>query len=131
MLGLDSNDKALFSSAFTKDVTFDFNGELWSGVDAMHTGMFDKVSTLDTTHFITNVRVNVQDGASTASMTASALAQHYRAGQGTVPGATRLLSGSLYFLDLVKNDEDGLWQIKHWKLKFMWAEGNWDVMKVE
>ena len=99
-----------------------------SGLDAIHTGCYDTISKLDTTHFISNLRVNVQDGDPAASMTTSALAQHYRHKQGTEAGATRLLTGSLYFLDLVKDDQDGLWKIKHWKLQLVWAEGDWGVM---
>lgn len=130
VLGLDTDDKALFDSAFTPDASFDLNGNVMSGLDAIHTGCYDSVSKLDTTHFISNVRVNVRDDgdSTTASMTASALAQHYRRKQGTEAGATRLLTGSLYFLELVKDGEDGLWKIKHWKLQLVWTEGDWGVM---
>ena len=128
VLGLDTNDKALFDSAFTQDASFDLNGSVMSGLEAIHTGCYDTISKLDTTHFISNVRVNVRDGDSTASMTTSALAQHYPHKQGTEPGAKRLLTGSLYFLELVKDDKDGLWRIKDWKLQLIWAEGDWGVM---
>ncbi|CAD6586383.1 MAG: hypothetical protein ASARMPRED_002521 [Alectoria sarmentosa] len=134
VLGLDTDDQALFDSAFTPDASFDLNGTVMSGLDAIHTGCYDTVSKLDTTHFISNVRVNVRggdddgDSTTTASMTASALAQHYRRKQGTEAGATRLLTGSLYFLDLVKDGEDGLWKIKHWRLQLVWTEGDWGVM---
>ena len=129
VLGLDTDDKALFDSAFTPDASFDLNGKVMSGLDAIHTGCYDPISRLDTTHFISNVRVNVrEDGDSTASMTASALAQHYRHKQGTEPGATRFLTGGLYFLELVKDGQDGLWKIKHWKLQPVWTEGDRGVM---
>ena len=128
VLGLDTNDRALFDSAFTQDASFDLNGSVMSGLDAIHTGCYDSISKLDTTHFISNVRVNVQEGDSTASMTTSALAQHYRHKQGTEAGATRLLTGSLYFIELVRADKDGLWKMKNWKLQLVWAEGDWGVM---
>lgn len=129
VLGIDTDDKTLFDSAFTQDASFDFNGSVMSGLDAIHTGMFDNVSKLDTTHFVSNVRVNFRDGVSTASMTASALAQHFRPGQGNEAGATRLTSGSLYFIDLVKDNEDGAWRVKHWTMKLVWTEGDWGVMQ--
>ena len=128
VLGLDASNKALFDSAFTQDASFDLNGSVMSGLNAIQTGCYDSVSKLDTTHFISNVRVNVRDGDSAASMTTSALAQHYRHKQGTEAGATRLLTGSLYFLDLIKDDEDALWKIKHWKLQLVWSEGDWGVI---
>ena len=128
VLGLDNADKALFDSAFTKDAIFDLNGDVQSGLDAIHTGCYDGISKLDTTHFITNVRVNVKDGDSTASMTTSALAQHYRTKQGMQADATRLLTGSLYSIDLVKDGKDGLWKMKSWKMKVIWTEGDWGVL---
>ena len=131
VLGLDTSDKALFDSALTQDANFDLNGNVMVGLDAIHAGSYDLLSKLDTTHFISNARVNVRDGDSTASMTASALSQHYRHKQGTVGGATSLMTGSLYFLDLVKDDKDGLWKIKNWKLQLIWAEGDWSIMVVE
>lgn len=128
VIGLDTADDALFDSAFTQDAILDINGTVLNGLSAIHTGCYDTVSKLDTTHFITNVRVDINDGESKASMTASALAQHYRHQQGREPGAARLLAGGLYFIDCVKDDKDGLWKMKHWKLKSIWAEGDWGVM---
>ena len=131
VLGLDTGDKALFDSALTQDANFDLNGNVMVGLDAIHAGSYHLISKLDTTHFISNARVNVRDGDSTASMTASALAQHYRHKEGIEVGATSLMTGSLYFLDLVKDDKDGLWKIKNWKLQLIWAEGDWSIMVVE
>ena len=131
VLGLDTGDKALFDSALTQDANFDLNGNVMVGLDAIHAGSYELISKLDTTHFISNARVNARDGDSTASMTASALAQHYRHKEGIEVGATSLMTGSLYFLDLVKDDEGGLWKIKNWKLKLIWAEGDWSIMVVE
>ncbi|KAF6220921.1 hypothetical protein HO133_002601 [Letharia lupina] len=128
VLGLDTANKHLFDSAFTHDASFDLNGTVMSGLDAITTGCYDSISKLDTTHFMSNVRVDVGAGTPTASMTASALAQHYRSKQGTEPGAPRLLTGSLYSLDLLEDDKDGLWKIKHWKLHLVWAEGDWGIL---
>ncbi|MCJ1325075.1 hypothetical protein MMC10_001737 [Thelotrema lepadinum] len=125
---LDQADLALFDSAFTPDAVFDLSGRVLSGLDAIHDGCYNKISKLDTTHFASNIRVNVEDGDSKASLTASALGQHYREGEGDQEGTTRILAGGLYNIDLVKDDADGLWKIKYWKLKRVWSEGDWSVM---
>ncbi|KAK9482352.1 hypothetical protein V1527DRAFT_476622 [Lipomyces starkeyi] len=128
VIGLDTADIALFDSAFTQDASFDLNGKVLDGLNAIHTGCYDFIAKLDTTHFITNIRVDIKYGESKASVTASALALHYRPQQGLEPGATRLMTGSLYFVDCVKDDKDGLWKVTHWKLKSIWTEGDWGVM---
>jgi hypothetical protein len=63
-----------------------------------------------------------------AHMTASALAQHYRAGQGQVPNAERMLAGSTYDIQVVK-EASGQWKIKTWVLKIIWIEVSWAVMQ--
>jgi hypothetical protein len=128
VLGLDTADQALFDSALTQDATVDLNGDVMSGLDAIHTQCFDKIAKLDTTHFITNVRVLVDGTESNATVTASVLAQHYRHKQGLVAGAARLMAGSLYSLDVVKDEQEGLWKVKHWKLSSIWAEGDWGIL---
>ncbi|KAE8554223.1 hypothetical protein TMatcc_006272 [Talaromyces marneffei ATCC 18224] len=79
---LDTGDEATFLSAFTQDAVVDINGTLLKGLPTIRGGMFETVSKLNTTHFITNVRVNHKTGESTATLTAHALAQHFRTGQG-------------------------------------------------
>ncbi|OJJ49710.1 hypothetical protein ASPZODRAFT_128220 [Penicilliopsis zonata CBS 506.65] len=124
----DTANPDLFESAMTKDAVFDLNGQIMDGLDAIRTQCFDPVSKLDTTHFITNARVNIPDGESAkASVTATALAQHFPAQKGLEAGAPNLLAGSLYFIDLVKDETDGLWKAKYWRLKSTWAQGDWGV----
>lgn len=127
--GLDTANSALFNSALTDDSVFDLNGTVSSGREEIRTGIYEKVAHLDTTHFITNVRVNVKDGADVAKMTATALAQHFRPKQGNVPGATHFLGGSQYDIDLVKDAADGLWKAKHWKMTITWSEGDYAVFQ--
>lgn len=128
VVGLDTNDVDLFDSAFTDGGSFDLNGRVMEGREAVHSQMFDFISKLDTMHFVTNTRVNIDEGGSTASATASAIAQHYRGGQGRDPAASRFMSGVLYWLDLVKDGKDGLWRVKHWKGRSVWGEGDMGVM---
>ncbi|GAB1200326.1 hypothetical protein APSETT444_009696 [Aspergillus pseudonomiae] len=113
VLAFDIADSALLNSALTADAILDLDG----------------VSKLDTTHFVSNGRVDVIEGASVASMTASVLSQHYRPGTGKVPGAEYLMAGSLYSLDLVRDDTEGLWKIKRWNMKVIWTMGDASVME--
>lgn len=64
-------------------------------------------------------------------MSADVLAQHYRAGTGRETGASRYLTGGLYLMDLIKDDTEGLWKIKHFKIKTVWAEGDRGVVRGE
>ncbi|KAF7591513.1 hypothetical protein BBP40_001503 [Aspergillus hancockii] len=107
LLGLDTADITLFDSAFTKDASFDLNGRSWK---------------------TSNIRVSVNDGDSKASLTTSALAQHYRPGKGVAPSAPTLLVGSLCALNCVKDEQDNLRKIKNWKIKIIWTEGDWEVI---
>lgn len=128
VLGLDTNNKELFDSAFIADSTFAINGRVSEGLPAIHTDCFEPISKLDTTHFITNIRTTVDESGSKAAVTASALAQHYRGGKGLEPSQTRLLAGSLYYADLVKDETSGLWKVKDFKMQSTWAEGDWGVL---
>jgi hypothetical protein len=38
------------------------------------------------------------------------------------------LPGGRYWLELVKDAEQGIWKIKHWKLKSAWGQGDWSVV---
>ncbi|PWY81749.1 hypothetical protein BO94DRAFT_148728 [Aspergillus sclerotioniger CBS 115572] len=132
VLSFDTGDVALFNSAFFPDATFTFGDNVMEGRQSIHDNSFANIAKLDTTHFINNVRVSLVEGASNkATITASALAQHYRAGEGNKPGATRLMSGALYFLDVEKHEGDGLWKVRKWVMKLVWTEGDWGVMKGE
>ncbi|PLB54052.1 hypothetical protein P170DRAFT_504876 [Aspergillus steynii IBT 23096] len=130
---LDTSDLALFDSVFMPESTFEINGRLIEGLPALHTDCFEAISKLDTTHFVTNIRINIADSATEASLTASALSQHYGGGKGMQPDQKRLLVGSLYYVDLVKDsgDENGLWKIKAFNMNSTWAEGDWGVLRGE
>jgi hypothetical protein len=128
VLGLDTNDSELFDSAFTPTATFAINGRVSEGLPAIHTDCFDVITKLDTTHFLTNIRITIDDSGKKAAATASALAQHYRGGKGLEPNQTRLLAGSLYYVDLIKDETGDLWKVQDFKMQATWAEGDWAVM---
>lgn len=130
-LALDTGDLALFDSAFLPDSTFEINGKVISGLPALHTDCFEPISKLDTSHFITNVRVNIAESGTEAALTASVLSQHYRGGKGMETDQKSLMAGSVYYVDLVKDGEGELWRIKALQLSSDWVEGDWAVMKRE
>lgn len=128
----DTNDLSLLNTSITEDSVLDLNGKIMRGRSAIQAECFDVVAKLDTTHFVTNVRVNIIDcdapEPSKAAISATTLAQHYRGGQGTKPDATRYLAGAHYYIDAVRDEKDGLWKAKYWKLKVVWTEGDMGVV---
>ena len=129
-LGFDSNNKALWESAWAADpdISMDINGNVMKGMDDMNKNCFDNIGPMDTQHLLTSIRIDAKEGASTAHITANALAQHYRAGKGQVPSAERMLAGSTYDVQVVK-EASGQWKIKTLVLKITWTEGSWAVMQ--
>lgn len=129
VLAIDTNDLELFKSAVSdpETIIFEMNGNATNGLDAIIKGMFNTVGPLDTTHFLTNNRI-VEESATTATITCSALAQHYRPGEGFVTGSDRLLSGSLYRVEIAKDQKDNLWKIRKWSMKLIWVEGDQSIV---
>lgn len=127
VLGLDTNDITLFRSAMFPDSKFTMNGNTLEGMETIENNMFKHIGQLDTTHFLSNVRVTVES-ADTAKVSASALAQHYRAGDGAKPDTQRLLAGSLYMIDVKKDTKNGLWKCVHWNMKVSWFEGDMSIV---
>ncbi|OQE25998.1 hypothetical protein PENFLA_c007G03545 [Penicillium flavigenum] len=130
VLGLDTNDMALFDSSFTPTATFSINGKVSSGLPAIHTNCFGIIKKLDTTHFVTNIRINIADSGVQAAATASAIAQHYPGGKGNEANAPHLLAGAQYYADFVKDEGSGLWKIETFKALTPWSEGDWGVITV-
>ncbi|KAK9416636.1 putative SnoaL-like domain-containing protein [Seiridium unicorne] len=125
----DHDDEDLLSSAFTKDSKFILSGFVMDGLAAIRKDSFDRVSKLNTTHFITNTRINIDAGGTTAKLSANALAQHYRTGTGLAEAgdAPRYLAASFYMLDLVKQG-NGMWKITEFNMKVAWGEGDRSVL---
>ncbi|KAA8644079.1 hypothetical protein EYZ11_005448 [Aspergillus tanneri] len=129
MIGMDTNDTALFDSAHTQDAQWNIGGRVVQGLQAIHRECYEKtIMTLDTTHYVTNIRIHVLDGASEGSLSALYQAKHFRGQTGTVPGAPSYTMGGVYFLNLVKDETDGLWKIKEFRMKKLWVEGDPSVM---
>jgi hypothetical protein len=130
MIGFDNYDVSVFNSAWSElDATIDVNGDLIYGLADIRAQLLDFVGPMDTTHTVSNVRVDIKDGASTASLTANVLAQHCPPGRGGELNGPNYLAGSRHFLDLVKSQSDGLWKIKKWTMKAVWGKGDGSVMQ--
>ena len=127
LVAIDTDNPSLFKSSFTNDAIFELNGTTMNGFDEINEQCYASISKLDTNHYLSNLRINILDGDSKAEMTCSALAQHYHSREGMKPDTVPLLAGSFYWLELVKDESDGLWKIKHWKLKANWGQGDWGV----
>jgi hypothetical protein len=129
VLGIDSNNRELFESSCLKDesmtvVAGPFNIEGWSAIN----DFFAKLFTLVTTHTISNIRIEVNDDADTASMTAHAISYHVRPEEALTQEDTSYTASSLYDIDLVKDESDNLWKIKKWGIQVLWTTGERAVL---
>ncbi|KAJ9165414.1 hypothetical protein NKR19_g415 [Coniochaeta hoffmannii] len=128
VLAFDHADEALLLSAVTDDIYAEMPGASANGVAELKAAVFDRVSKLDTTHFLSNMRVSIES-SSTAKVTCSALAQHLRPGQGLQPATSKFTSGGLYMCDMVKVGD--LWKMKSWKANIVWVDGDYTIMAAQ
>jgi hypothetical protein len=133
IIGFDRHDILIFNSACAgDDVAFEIHDgdekTKVSGTSTIRDTVLAAVGPMDTQHIISNVRVDVKEGANTASLWAYAMAQHCPPGKGRETDGPKYLVGGEYALDLVKDDGDGLWKIKKFVLKIIWKQGDALVM---
>jgi hypothetical protein len=128
-LALDAYDRPLWDSAWatSSPVSLVVNGRVMQGKEAVDHDCFDVAGPLDTQHLLSGVRIDVKEGAHTARLTCNALNQHFRPGEGLKTGAEHLMAGSVYEVEVVKEDS-GEWRMKTWKLNLRWSQGSWAVM---
>ncbi|KAF5978841.1 hypothetical protein FCOIX_5644 [Fusarium coicis] len=81
VLALDDADEALVLSAITEDIDAKMPDSTAHGIAEFKAAVFDRVSKLNTTHFLSNMRINITSSR-TATATCPALAQHVRPGHG-------------------------------------------------
>lgn len=129
VLGIDSNNQEMFESACLKNegmtvIAGPFTIEGWTAISEF----FVKAFALVTTHITSNIRIELKDGADTASMTAHTLAYHVRLEDALKPEDTSYTASCLNFIDLVKDSNDGLWKIKKWEIKILWTTGDRAVL---
>ena len=129
VLGIDSNDHYLFKSAClaNEEMTWiggGFNVEGWNAIQEL----FERAFILVTTHIVSNIRVELKDDANSASMTAHAISYHIRPEDAFKLEDTSYTASSLYTIDLVKDANDCLWEIKKWEAKVLWTTGDRAVL---
>ena len=130
VIGFDRNDVSMLNSAFAgEDVTFGSSGRMITSLTTARETVLAHVGPMDTTHTISNVRIDHKDGADTAQLKCYALAQHCPPGRGKEPDGPKLLVGGEYDIDLVRDEKDGLWKIKKWILDVIWRQGDASVMQ--
>lgn len=135
--GLDDADPSLLHSAFTPTASVDTRPissigipfSEYSGRDTIVSTLLTAVGALDTTHQLSNFRVNVTGEEDKATLTCHALAQHFRAGQGasTAPEhGAYFLMGNRYQSELVRDGQD--WRIEKLVIKCVWSQGDVSVL---
>lgn len=140
VMAFDTTDAALFDSSFMLDGVLEVNGRAMEGLPEIHATGLALIFKVDTTHLVTNVRINMRTGTTKAgagagaveeenkaSLTATVLAQHFAGGKGMEPGQKSLMSGSLYRAELAK-DMNGLWKFTHLQIKSTWVQGDYSVI---
>jgi len=128
VLAFDQSSESLLHSAVTEDLSAEMAGLSSQGIPDFKKKVYNRVSKLDTTHFLSNMRVNIES-VTTAKATCSAMAQHVRPGKGFEPGPNKFTSGGLYACYLVMVGD--LWKIKSWKANIVWVDGDRSVMSGE
>jgi hypothetical protein len=131
VMGIDLNDRPLLDSAFIKsraDAQFVFNGNEIQGMDNIMANVLDPVMPLDTTHAISNVRVDHKEGSNEGFVSAYSMAQHYPEGAGSKFEGKHLLTGCMYWVDVVKESGEEIWRVKRWAMKVVWMEGDQAVI---
>lgn len=134
LIGFDRYDAEIFNSAFAgEDISLGFkegdNTQMFDGLSYIRTRFLDHVGPMDTTHMTSNVRVNLKDGARVASITALFSAQHCRPGEGRDPNGAKYVVAGEYFVDLIKDEKDGLWKVTKWVADILWRQGDATVMQ--
>ncbi len=134
VLAFDRNDVALLESAVAgEDVRFEIHdgGPEVHAADSLtqlRESVFAHVGPMDTTHTVSNMRIDVQDEAQKASLTAYAVAQHCPPGRGREPDGPKFMAGGEYAIDLEKDGASGEWKIRKWVLHLVWRQGDASIM---
>jgi hypothetical protein len=132
--GLDYGDADLLVSALTEDAVLDLTPAtakiglefpVLSPRETIVGALIGSVGPLDTSHSVTNVRIEL-DGDS-AELRCYAQAQHYLPGEGPNPAATRhALMMNRYHAQLVRDGRQ--WRIRRLTIDSAWFEGDPTVL---
>jgi hypothetical protein len=128
--GLDYGDADLLSSALTEDAVVDLTPAVskiglefpvLSPRETIVGALISAVGPLDTSHSVTNVRIEL--AGDNAELRCYAQAQHFLPGQGPDPAATKhALMMNRYHAELVRDGR--LWRIRRLVIDGAWFEGD-------
>jgi hypothetical protein len=131
VLGLDTNNEPLFSSALltaSPDTTVTagpFTASGWPAIRAL----FEPAFRIVTAHIISNIRIELEhDNADTARMTAHAISYHVRPEDALKVEDTSYTASSLYDIEVVNVREEGVWKMRRWEMKILWTVGDRSVL---
>jgi hypothetical protein len=131
VVAIDDNKPELFESAMvqSEETTFEvIGGRTIQGMKAINAHIVDRLMPMKTTHSVTNVRGDLKDGADTAHLTATVIANHYRPDDTYAPESKACVTGGLYSVNLVMDSSDGLRKIIRWTLQLNWTKGDRSVI---
>jgi hypothetical protein len=128
--GLDLGDAALLESALTEDATVDLTSAtaklgldfpVLAPRDVVVSALVSAVGPLDTSHSITNVRIDITGDTATARCYAQA--NHYLPGDGPRPDRTRhALMMNRYTAEMARDAER--WRIRRLQIDCAWFDGD-------
>ena len=128
-LAFDTNDIKLFHSAVIKDkITINRDNEERIGLESVMQNVFNPVSALDTHHSISNIRIEHENGATTAHMVTYMLAQHHRKGEAMDPRKEGLIGGTTNSINVELDETDKLWKMTKWDMHINWISGDASIV---
>lgn len=132
LMAFDRNDKEMFESAFSGEVVLEIRDgglpDATYDLASLREELLNFIGSLDTTHMISNMRVYLEDNATSASMSAFVLATHCPRGRGKDAKGPKYTVAEDHLIDLEKSYQDGLWKIKKWDLDVIWRNGDGTIM---
>ncbi|KAJ5108719.1 hypothetical protein N7456_005394 [Penicillium angulare] len=125
----DHNDINAFNSAISEGAILELNITeplTFSGISNIRAATFDRIVKMDTSHMLSNIRVDVQQNAKEATLQCYTLSQHCPLGRGRDVKAPKYLAGAEFVFEMVfdEGDGSGLWKIRRWVADLVWAEGD-------
>ncbi|KAG4423940.1 hypothetical protein IFR04_002935 [Cadophora malorum] len=127
LMAFDENNISFFDSAFAgEDVSFVLNGNATNGLETIRSTLLSHIGPMDTTHMVSGIRIDLEDGSDTATLTATAMNQHAPPGRGAEADGPKFLAGARYWIVFVK--VKGEWRIKKWTMNVVWSQGDPSVL---
>jgi hypothetical protein len=131
--GLDHNDADSLASALTEDCVLDFRRadnklqlgfQLITGRQAILDSVLPLIGPLDTSHTVTNLRIEISGDSATLS--AYVMSQHFMPREGSRRGAENALLMNRYNCELVRDGQR--WRFKGITIDNAWSQGDPEIL---